>query len=276
MSCSPVILDSADGIVRDLRPLTAPACAAMGHVRWIEADNPADALREMFDALQTQPYNAAVWANAGDVMLDRGEAGILSDWREINALHRPPYIEFPTEGDSLRNRMGRHMSAYFNAMSRANRETAGHDAVIDIIRRSIGKTFETLFEIAPPDGTSFDLRADIQTKPFSTGLAHTDSAATPDREYRLLQAFSGPSTCIINNLHSRIWPNTAKFRHEQQSRKIATDVSTTLWEVPRNSITMIGTTILPWQTILHCEAVTPRYDPRKPRMISLINLRYGG
>jgi hypothetical protein len=245
-----------------IRPLDRKACAALGHVGYVENRDAVKAFTAMFNMAARAPINAAVWADAGKD-LDPDMLKHLRQWRnectgETNHMPRGwPMPETAANASTrLRERFEDALHPYRNAFP--PEQTKALAALRDHILGRI----ESLRQAMPFINIEVSLRMH-DTRDQNTGSAsmpHFDGSGFSQWSLRLLEVLDSDPTLIYANddFRARLKDEpqeTGQYGMIRQWDRV-TDIrrnGLTAWQAPPNSILMITNNIHPWKPVLHSE-----------------------
>lgn len=246
-----------------IKPLTREEASAAGHILWVEDADPASALRTMVASIDTPPYNAAVWANAGEVMSAETKA-LIRKWRETGDINTGHYSDYGALGQAEQS-----LSRYFNRLGAKpeSLEAEAHEALHGHLKTRLGQIFGAL----PVQRLKYDLRADAHQQTLDISNAHVDGigALRGNKRVRLLEAIESPGTCLIPNRDAvfRVPPpeyfnyyakrgmNTSTLKDPDWM--VNTEGKISFLQAPAGSLVLITNEAHPWQPILHATPPTP-------------------
>lgn len=257
-----------------IKPLTREEAEATGHILWTDDRDPVAALRAMVSATDTAPYNAAVWANAGDVMSAETKA-LIRKWRETGNLETRLNRDYATLEQAEAS-----LSAIF-ARSVGKPDQLEQSARI-ALQDHIKTRLRQIFNAFPVQRIRYDLRADANQQTQDISNAHVDGIGTlrGNRRIRLIEAIESPGTCLIPNENAvfRVPPREA-FNYYAQRGMSASSIENPDWiinpegkvsflQAPEGSLVLITNEAHSWQPILHATPPTPPgSDPQRRTVI---------
>jgi len=236
-----------------VQPLTKEVAEQLGHVAWIEETDPVKAFKLMREALQTPPYNCAIWAAAAATEAPEWR-GKVADWRENESIRflsagngaahfEQPATSLPAAKGELRRQ--------FNTA--AAKPVEGLEAHME-------KRIEQLFAAFPDYKMRFQLRAGEGDTDRNELHEHVDGGEKS--RLRFLECLSGSGTFIFRNEDMVMRPSRGDISF--LAERLPEEGSFTAYEAPPNSIVLISNDELGWQAILHSEPVVKTPEPQKP------------
>lgn len=276
-----------DTAPRLLARLTPAIAGKLGHVLWLEEKDPVTAFAKMYEALQTPPYNCAVWANAGD-MIDPSGLSLLSEWRKHNSIQQPPHstrsaikkeLMDHLDDVSLTYNMKQHLFSYFNKLSGYNEGTPQIDPVLNIVQDILLNNLVAMRESIPFKNIIMSVRGNIVTRhnfynDHSDGHGNEENLKTT---LRVLQSIACPSTCLVANKYttgksSYVYPYLEGRDAWETHYTTDPEKPVTLWKTPENSVVLITDDFHHSQPIVHDEAVLPAGKTPVPRTVTVCDL----
>ncbi len=262
---------------KTLRPLTREACEKIGHIAWIEESDPVIALRRQHEAVRTPPFNAAIWANAGDAtdstMLD--DLNILRDYYNLQAPRLSNHFNL-SAGASEKD-ITKSLREFFEQLATDHRQIPGIKDLSRLLNVHANKRAMQILQAIPSLEYNFNLRASRSSTTKKSPVVHTDGLGYGN--IRILENLGCAGTCLIENSFGErhILTENGYVRSDDQQGKTKyypnKNAKMTYWQIPDNAVTLITNEYLPWQTILHAEPPTmPGQYRDTPRTIMMHDL----
>ncbi len=225
----------------------------MGHILWLEESDPVTALRKMNEAVETKPFNCAVWANAGDRLSDAFKQAIRSD-RERNAIPSKQDVDIFYSTKDARIRL-------HNCFNRTQSGTT-------LLQQHIDQRLNDIEAALRPVKQNFQLRSSAITHDIERIIqtTHVDNYPLGDR--RFIESLESESTYLIDNKDVYCTYDSqemAPYRLEQRDWFLKPEGNVTFWQTPPNSLTLFTTTAHDWKPIMHAFPPTPpgNKEPQK-------------
>ncbi|MDE1150932.1 MAG: hypothetical protein PW788_00200 [Micavibrio sp.] len=235
-----------------VEPLTKEIAAKLGHVAWIEEPDPVKAFRLMREALQTPPFNCAIWAAAAASEAP-GWRDTIADWREKQD------IRFLSAGDGAAH-FERPSTTVPAATGELRRQFNAAAAKPDGLEAHMHKRIEQLFAAFPEYKMRFQLRAGEGDTDRDDLREHVDGGEKT--RLRFLECITGSGTLIFRNEDMTMRPSRGDISY--LSHRLPEEGTFTAYEAPKNSIVLLSNEELPWQPLLHSEPVVKNTDTQKP------------
>lgn len=256
-----------------LRPLTREIAQSMGHVVWVEEKDPITAFRKMYEGLQKEPNNCAVWANAGD-RRNADDMAYLRSWRESYTLMDGFMLRDSELFKKNRQDLAHHyLRSQFASMARRNEDQPNAQRITGIIKQSVNDNFQAIERIMSVKEFKLGVFAINDTVSPNLNYVHTDGSgglAHHPRTLRILQSLGCPSTCIVDNRN--IYLRTKLADRMFGDNRAGPYMPTVLYQTPESSVVIITNDQHPWAPILHSEAITPPHSKPIPRTLTVLDL----
>ncbi|HEY8189449.1 MAG TPA: hypothetical protein VIF12_02100 [Micavibrio sp.] len=239
--------------------LTHQDAEKMGHIAWIESGNPREALTAMHQAIQTEPINCAIWANAGE-LIPQEARNLIRAWNDMpltasRAEKKPVIVNTRHRGefDNAESQARHIFRTIFESAIQDVEEEYVSDAImqafnksaLDAVDRHVMNQISDIAAILNPAEMPTLTRHRLNKSSPNLSNPHTDGGRK--NSYQLIQSLESVSTYLIDNRDAIPAPEQNAPGKAIFSKK----PGTVFWEVPRNSLTLLTNNGHPHQAILH-------------------------
>jgi hypothetical protein len=242
-----------------IEKLTRFDAERMGHIAWIEADNPQEALTAMHRVVQKKPINCAIWANAGELIPQEAK-DLIRTWNDMpltahHAGNRPIVTNTRHRGefDSAESHARHIFRTIFESAIQDAEEQYVSDKImqdfnksaLNVIDRHVMKQISDIAAILNPVEMPTIIRSRMNKNSPNISRPHTDGGRK--NSYQLIQSLESVSTYLIDNRDAIASPEQNALGKAIFSEK----PGAVFWEAPRNSLTLLTNNGHPHQAILH-------------------------
>lgn len=245
-------MDRASRFNYSVTPLTRSSAEGLGHVGWIEESNLHSALSSMFNAINNDTANIAVWANAQEIS-NPEDSELVSTWRSD--------FQFAScrigTGSIRRNKLEKdlqQLTQIFMGQPSYSRKHPAESRVIPAVnaflhRRALD-TINSLFQITPAKSVALDVRAGPIDLTRSPHAPHIDGASSG--LLRLLDTLDGPSTIFVSNDYVCEIPGKKHPQYE-----VIDEPFWPFWACPERSLVLLANDFHGKKPVAHNPPFTP-------------------